>query len=76
MRKPRLSYPIHEKATNFLGFLNHQNARLRRENNMKRKIMAPNKNEKIGEKNEKLTDRKEKNGERNAGFLPIFFWAD
>ncbi|MCX9079175.1 MAG: hypothetical protein OIN90_01800 [Candidatus Methanoperedens sp.] len=43
---------------------------------MKRKIMAPNKNEKIGEKNEKLTDRKEKNGERNAGFLPIFFWTD
>ncbi|CAG0987813.1 hypothetical protein METP3_02465 [Methanosarcinales archaeon] len=43
---------------------------------MKRKIMAPNKNEKIGEKNEKLTDRTEKNGERNAGFLPIFFWTD
>ena len=43
---------------------------------MKRKIMAPNKNEKIGEKNEKLTDRKEENEERNAGFLPIFFWTD
>ncbi|MFZ3169827.1 MAG: hypothetical protein WA130_19620 [Candidatus Methanoperedens sp.] len=43
---------------------------------MKRKITAPNKNEKIGEKNEKLTDRTEKNGERNAGFLPIFFWTD
>jgi len=69
-----LSYP--RKATSFLGFLDHQNARLRRKNNMKRKIIAPNKNEKIGEKNEKLTDRKEKNGERNAGFLPIFFWTD
>ena len=43
---------------------------------MKRKIMAPNKNEKIGEKNEKLTDRKEKNEEKEAGFLPIFFWTD
>ena len=43
---------------------------------MKRKIMAPNKNEKIGEKNKKLTDKEEKNEERNAGFLPIFFWSD
>ena len=43
---------------------------------MKRKIMAANKNEKIREENEKLTDRKEKNEDRNAGFLPIFFWTD
>lgn len=43
---------------------------------MKRKIMAPNKNEKIGEKNERLTGRKEKNEEKEAGFLPIFFWTD
>jgi hypothetical protein len=43
---------------------------------MKRKIMAPDKNEKIGEKNEKMTDRKEKNGEKDAGFLPISFWTD
>jgi len=53
---------------------------------MKKKIIAPNKNEKIREKNEKLTDkeltnrdltdREEKNGEKDAGFLPIFFWTD
>ena len=75
MRKPFPSYPIHEK-TNFLGFLYHQNARSRSENNMNKKIIAANKNDKIGEKNEELADRKEKNGDRNAGFLPIFFWTD
>jgi len=75
MRKPFPSYPIHNK-TNSLGFLNHHNARLRRENNMKKKIIAANKNEEIREKNEKLVDRKEKNGDRNAGFLPISFWTD
>ena len=43
---------------------------------MNKKIIAANKNDKIGEKNEELADRKEKNGDRNAGFLPIFFWTD
>ena len=43
---------------------------------MKMKIMAENKNEKIPENTDKPTERQEKNGERNAGFLPIFFWTD
>ncbi|MFZ3383153.1 MAG: hypothetical protein WA144_04430 [Candidatus Methanoperedens sp.] len=75
MRKPLPTYLISEK-TNFPGFLYHQNARSRSDNNMKKKIIAANMNEKIREKNEQLTDRKENNGDRNAGFLPIFFWTD
>jgi hypothetical protein len=60
--------------TNFLGFLNHR--LIREKNNMKMKIMAENKNEKIPENTDKPTERQEKNRERNAGFLPIFFWTD
>jgi|GEM_PF-1561741 len=43
---------------------------------MKMKIMAENKNEKIPENTDKPTETQEKNGERNAGFLHIFFWTD
>ncbi len=75
MRKPLPTYLISEK-TNFPGFLNHQNATSKSENNMKKKIIAANKNEQIREKKEELADRKENNGDRNAGFLPIFFWTD
>jgi len=35
-----------------------------------------NKNKMIGEKTERITERQEQKGERNAIFLPIFYWTD
>jgi len=38
--------------------------------------MTQNKNKMIKEKIERITERQEQKGERNAGFLPIFYWTD
>jgi len=38
--------------------------------------MTQNKNKMIREKTERITERQEQKGERNARFLPIFYWTD